>query len=130
MDPIGDFLIRIKNGYLAGKDKVVCPGSKIKEKLASLLVKSGYLADFKVKKIDKVKKEIVVGLRYNRQNEPVLKGVKRFSRPGGRLTASGNEIPWPVGKNGITIISTSEGLMIGKMAKKKNLGGEVIGQVW
>jgi len=130
MDPVGDFLIRIKNGYSAGKHKVVCPASKIKEKLARLLVKGGYLADFKIRKISKAKREIIVGLRYNKQKEPALKGVKRLSRPGRRVMASCRGIPWPVGKNGITIVSTSEGLMTGEKAKKRNLGGEIIGQVW
>lgn len=130
MDPIADFLVRIKNGYLARKKQVESPWSKMREAVAHLLVKHGYLARVKVDKIDQVRKKIVVELKYNSEGRPAVTDVRRLSKPGRRLYTSADKIPYALGGVGITIVSTSRGIMTDREARKKNLGGEIIGQVW
>lgn len=130
MDSIADFLIRIKNGYLVKKEQVESPWSKMREATARLLAKYGYLGRVKVEKVDQAKKKIVVELKYNSEGGPAITGVKRVSRPGRRIYAPADKIPYALGGAGITIVSTSRGIMTDREARKKNLGGEVIGQVW
>lgn len=126
-DPIADFLIRIKNGYLAGKKQVVVPYSKIKEKIAQILVKEGYLKKLKIK--NEKFKILELELKY-KGKKPVLEEVKRISKPGLRIYAKAKKIPAVRFRFGITIVSTPSGLMSDREARKKNLGGEVICQVW
>jgi len=126
-DPIGDMLIRIKNGYLARKVVVEVPYSKMKEEIAKLLVKEGYLKKFKIENLKF--KILKLELKYEGK-KPVIEGVKRISKPGVRIYAKAGEIPKVKYGFGITIVSTSKGIMTGREAKKKNLGGEVICQVW
>jgi len=136
-DPIGDMLIRVKNGYLARKDIVEVPYSKMKEEIAKLLVKEGYLKNVKCQtrlpdgQVSNVKwkKTLVLTLKYQGKR-PAIEEVKRISKPGVRIYAKAGEIPKVKYGFGITIVSTSKGIMIDSQAKKKNLGGEVICQVW
>lgn len=115
----------MKNAYMVNKEQIEVPWSKLKESLIKLLVKEGYLAAASVKKIDKIKKKIVVDLKYE-NGSPAVREAKRLSKPGRRLYTAADKIPW---STGVVIISTPEGLMTGKKARKKNLGGEVICQV-
>jgi small subunit ribosomal protein S8 len=126
-DPIGDMLIRIKNGYLARKDVVEVPYSKMKEEIAKILVKEGYLKKFKIENLKF--KILKLELKYEGKR-PAIEGVKRISKPGVRIYAKAGEIPKVKYGFGITIVSTSKGIMTDREAKKKNLGGEVICQVW
>jgi small subunit ribosomal protein S8 len=126
-DPIGDMLIRIKNGYLARKNVVEVPYSRMKEEIANLLVKEGYLKKFKIENLKF--KILKLELKYEGKR-PAIEGVKRISKPGVRIYAKAGEIPKVKYGFGITIVSTSKGIMTGREAKKKNLGGEVICQVW
>ena len=134
-DPIADFLIRIKNGYLARKDLVAMPSSKIKESLADILVKEGFLKNSKVKtEKSRVKgseiKILELTLEYEGK-KPVLSEVKRISKPGVRIYTKMKNIPEVRrGQRGLTIVSTSHGLMTHQEAKKKNQGGEIICQIW
>ena len=129
-DPIGDMLARIKNGYLARKNVVEVPYSKMKEEIAKLLVKEGYLRNVKCQMTNgKWKKTLVLTLKYE-GGRPAIEEVKRVSKPGVRIYAKAREIPKVKYGFGITIISTSKGIMTDKEARKKNLGGEVICQVW
>ena len=129
-DPIGDMLIRIKNGYLARKDVVEVPYSKMKEEIAKILVKEGYLKNVKYQMENvKWKKTLILTLKYEGKR-PAIEGVKRISKPGVRIYAKAGEIPKVKYGFGITIVSTSKGIMTDREAKKKNLGGEVICQVW
>jgi small subunit ribosomal protein S8 len=134
-DPIADFLIRIKNGYLARKDLVAMPSSKIKENLAVILVKEGFLKSSKVKtEKSKVKgseiKILVVELKYEGKR-PVLSEVKRISKPGVRIYTKMKNIPEVRrGQGGLTILSTPQGLMTHQEAKQKKQGGEIICQIW
>jgi len=130
MDPIADFLIRIKNGYRAKKEVVTAPWSKTKETIGRILVKYGYLAGLRVKKIDSVKKELRMRLKYDSQGNPALTEVRRVSKPGRRVYATADKIPYALGGVGITLVSTSQGIMIDREARKRKLGGEIIGQVW
>lgn len=133
-DPIADMLIRIKNGYLAGKKLVEVPFSKIKQSIAQILVKEGYLKNARLEVIDsgkkkQVKKNLILELRY-KDGRPALTDVKRVSKPGVRIYLKSKEISKPKFGLGITIVSTSKGIMTHKEAKKRNLGGEIICEVW
>lgn len=128
-DQIGDFLIRIKNGYLARKRQVEVSWSKMKEGIAEILIKEGYLKKSEVKSQKSKVKTIELGLKYEGK-VPALTNVKRISKPGLRIYARADRIPKEKYGFGITIISTPKGLMTDKEARKKKLGGEVICQVW
>ena len=128
-DPISDTLSRIRNGYLAGKKTVSCPHSRVKEKLVKVLVKEGFLGKVEVQGKKPAEKKINLFLKYD-QGRPVVTGIKRISKPGLRVYARAGKIP-PIRLGyGVTVISTSSGIMTGKEANKKNLGGEIICQVW
>lgn len=126
-DPIADMLTAIKNGYLANKNQLSMSYSKIKEGLAQILVKEGFLEKLKV--ISKKFKVLELTLKYEGKR-PAVKEVVRISKPGLRVYAGVAKIPRVRYGPGVTIVSTSEGLMTGSEAKKKNLGGEVICQIW
>lgn len=126
-DPIADMLIRIKNAYLARHKEVKLPYSKIKEAIAKILKKEGFINDVSIKKGKYM--DIVLALRYVR-NQPVLTDVRRISKPGRRVYVNKKNIPRVVNGFGIAILSTPQGLMTGEEARKKGLGGEVICEVW
>ncbi len=127
-DPIADFLIRIKNAHLARHSKVSAPFSNMKKALADILVTEGYLAESEIVS-EGVKSTLIVTLKYVGKM-PVIHTVKRVSKPGRRVYVSAQEIPKALGGYGITIVSTSKGVMTGKKAKKENIGGEVLCQIW
>ena len=129
-DPIADFLIRIKNGYLAKKREVTVPYSKLKENLAKILVEEGYLKELKTQNSKlKTQKELLLTLKYEKK-KPALTDVQRVSKPGLRIHAGKTKIPKVLGGLGATIISTPQGLMVDREARKKGLGGELICKVW
>ena len=128
-DPIADMLARIKNGYLARKKTVSLPYSQVKEKIAEVLVKEGFLAKLEVQGKKPSEKKIILQLKYQKK-KPVLTDIKRVSKPGLKIYARANKIPLVRTGFGITIISTSSGLMTDNQARKEKLGGEVICQVW
>lgn len=127
--PIADFLIQIKNGYLARKNKIILPHSRMKEALADLLKKEGYLKKVEVKKVTEAKKNLELELVYQNK-QPKLKEVKIVSKPGRRYYIKKGEIPRVLGGLGIAIISTPMGLTTGNEAKKRGLGGELICKIW
>lgn len=126
-DPIADLLIRIKNAYLARKDLVEMPWSKILEGMAKILKDCGYLKKAEVKR-NKFK-TLVLSLQYIK-GRPALTDVRRVSKPGVRRYIKAKNIKPVLDGLGIVIISTPEGLMTGKEAKKKSLGGEILAEVW
>jgi len=128
-DPISDFLIQIKNGYLARKANLIIPYSKIKEELANLLVKEGYLGKVEIQKAEKLKKNIQISLVY-KGKQPKLTDVVRVSKISRRVYVSKEEIPQVLGGLGITIISTPLGLMTGQEARKRGVGGEIVCKIW
>jgi small subunit ribosomal protein S8 len=127
-DPIADFLIRIKNALRAHHDIVELPYSKMRHSLGEILVKEGYLT-----KIEQVTTgtfpTLKVELKYNNR-VAVVNDVKRISKPGRRVYAPANKIPRALGGYGITILSTNEGLLSDKEARKRKVGGELLCQVW
>lgn len=126
-DPIADLLIRIKNGYLAKKKLVEVPWSKILEGIAKILKGGGYLKKVEVKE-DKFR-ALVLNLKYVK-GCPALTNVKRISKPGVRRYVKAKNIKPVLNGLGIMIVSTPQGLMSGKEAKKKGLGGEILAEVW
>jgi len=131
-DPIADMLTRIRNASAVFKPEIVAPFSKQKEAIAKLLVKEGYIknlksqiSNLKAKKI----KNLVLELKYQGK-KPAIRGIERVSRPGLRVYLSYKRLPRTLSGFGITVVSTSKGLMVDKQAKKKKLGGEVICKVW
>ena len=128
-DPIADYLTRIRNGIMAGHDAVVVPSSKIKSQLCGILKQEGYIHSFK-----EVEHEgrayIILNLKYVKDKQNVIHGLRRVSRPGIRIYSGAQEIPEVHGGLGIAILSTPRGLLTGKDAKKQNVGGEVLAHVW
>ena len=124
MDPIADLLIRIKNAYLAHHQELTCPISKQKLALLVLLKKAGYIKDFSSKD-----RTITIKLVY-RRHQPVISYIKRLSKPSCRFYIKSNRIKPILSGHGHQIISTSQGLMFAQDAKKKNLGGELICELW
>lgn len=123
-DPISDMLIRMKNGYMAGKAEVVLPWSKLKENLAKILVKNNFLLEE-----NKSDRDLILKLKYNGV-VPTLTDVKRVSKPSLRIYAGKNDLPKVLSGVGVSIISTPKGLMTNKEAHKAGLGGEVICEIW
>lgn len=128
-DPIADYLTRIRNGIQAGHDAVVVPASKMKARLSGILKQEGYIHSFKEVEHEG-RQYLIVNLKYVKDKENVIHGLRRVSRPGLRIYAGVNEIPDVHGGLGIAILSTPKGLLTGKDAKKQNVGGEILAQVW
>ena len=128
-DPIADYLTRIRNGIMAGHDAVVVPASKMKARLSGILKQEGYIHSFKEVEHEG-RQYIIVNLKYVKEKENVIHGLRRVSRPGLRIYAGVKEIPEIHGGLGIAILSTPKGLLTGKDAKKQNVGGEILAQVW
>jgi small subunit ribosomal protein S8 len=127
MDPIADMLARIRNGARALRPVVEVPHSRMKERLAGLLRQEGYIAECAVE--GQRIKTLKLRLKYQGKKN-VIEGLRRLSRPGLRRYVGADEIPRVLGGLGVIIISTSEGVMTGTQAKKKNLGGELICSIW
>lgn len=128
MDPIADLLTSIRNGYLAKKDEVTIKSSRLRLALVEILVRSGYL--LAVEKIAGQPALLKLTLHYLPDGSPVLTHIKKISKPGVRRYAGVSDIPSALSGAGITIISTSAGLLSDKEARAKHLGGEVICQLW
>ena len=124
-DPIADMLTRVRNANSVYHEKVEIPGSKIKQAIAGILKEEGFIKDFEVINDDK-QGVIRVSLKYGPNREKIITGIKRISKPGLRVYAKKEELPRVLGGLGIAIISTSQGVMSDKEARRKNLGGEVI----
>lgn len=128
-DPIADMLTRIRNGNNAKHDSVDIPASNIKKQLAQILLDEGFVKGYDV--IDDGKQGIIrVELKYGPHNEKVISGIKRISKPGLRVYVKSDEIPRVLGGLGIAVLSTSQGIMTDKVARKEGIGGEVICYVW
>ncbi|RMF07870.1 MAG: 30S ribosomal protein S8 [Candidatus Neomarinimicrobiota bacterium] len=128
-DPIADFLTRIRNGLKANKRWVDVPSSKMKKRIAYILREEKYIEDFLFIR-EGVKENIRVFLKYDRSGKPVISNLERVSKPGRRVYVNSNEIPRVLAGMGISILSTSKGVVSNKVAKKLKVGGEVICNVW
>jgi small subunit ribosomal protein S8 len=127
MDPIANMLTSIRNAGKALRPVVELPHSRIKESVAKILKSEGYVADVSVD--GNAIKKIKIRLKYQGKKS-VIEGIKRVSKPGLRRYVGSTEIPRVLGGMGVSIVSTSEGVMTGTQAKKKNLGGELLCYVW
>lgn len=126
-DPIADMLTRIRNAQKAHLPEVAIPTSKMKLAIAAILKEYGYITDVVE---DEEKKEFTLLLRYAKDGNPVIRGLRRTSRPGLRRYCTVEEIPVVLGGLGHTIISTSKGVMSGRNARKIGVGGEILCKVW
>ncbi|MDO4327309.1 MAG: 30S ribosomal protein S8 [bacterium] len=129
-DPIADMLTRIRNANAAKHDTVDVPSSKMKLAIADILLKEGYIKKYDIVE-DGVFKTIHITLKYGKdKNEKIISGIKRISKPGLRVYASSEELPKVLGGLGIAIISTNNGVITDKEARKLGVGGEVLAFVW
>jgi small subunit ribosomal protein S8 len=128
-DPIADMLTRIRNAIMARHDSVLIPASKIKLAITRVLKAEGFIGDYEVVK-GKSHRVIRIHLRYDENNQAVISGLERVSRPGLRVYSGRNEIPRVYGGLGITIVSTPKGVMTGQQAWRDGIGGELLCRVW
>ena len=130
-DPIADMLTRIRNANSAMFDTVSMPSSKLKENLAKLLLKEGFIASYVVNKVEgKPGNQLVIALKYSEDRKKTIIGIKRVSKPGLRIYRKSDEMPKVLGGVGVAVVSTSHGLMTDREARKAKLGGEVLCYVW
>ena len=130
-DPIADMLTRIRNANVAMHDDVAMPSSKQKEALAALLQSEGYIGEFEiVDPDDRPEKLLKIQMKYSPERERVISGIKRVSKPGLRVYSKSSEVPRVLGGLGISVLSTSQGLMTDREARKRRVGGEILCQVW
>ncbi|HAS10777.1 MAG TPA: 30S ribosomal protein S8 [Acidimicrobiaceae bacterium] len=130
-DPIADMLTRVRNANTAKHDDVSMPSSKLKEALAELLKSEGYIQDFQTaERADKPGKILSIDMKYSPDRERTITGIKRVSKPGLRVYKKSDEIPRVLGGLGVAVLSTSQGLMTDREARRRNVGGEVLCYVW
>ena len=133
-DPIADMLTRVRNAIMAGHTLVAIPNSKLKTAIAKILKEEGFIEDFEVADSEKTAFKVLrLKLKYvgdRRDRRSVISGLERVSKPGRRVYAKRNEIPWILSGLGISILSTSKGVMSGRSARKQGLGGEILCKVW
>ena len=129
VDPIGDMITRIRNAQMRSLSSVKIPGSKFRAKILDVLKKEGYISDYKFLTDVKDKNSLTVSLKYDNGN-PVIKEIKRVSKPGRRIYAKADSIPIIQNGLGLAIVSTSKGIMSDNDAKNKNIGGEIICRVF
>lgn len=127
-DTIADMLTRVRNAHMAGLDIVEMPHSKLKGEISRVLKKEGYITDYVVE--GGAKKVLRIYLKYTVEREPAIRGLKRESKPGLRRYVAADEVPRVLGGLGVTILSTSSGVMTGSEARKQHVGGEVLCSVW
>jgi len=128
-DPIADMLTRIRNGIMTRQKQVVVPGSKVKVALARILKEEGFIRDFEVTK-DAPQPQLRVVLKYDRDRQPVITGLRRISKPGRRVYVKRSQIPWVLSGLGVAVMSTPQGIMTGQRARRMGFGGEVLCYVW
>ena len=128
-DPVADMLTRIRNGIQARHERVEIPASNLKVEIARILKDEGFISNYKVVEAE-IQAVLRVYLKYADDGEPVIHGIERLSRPGRRVYRGKKEIPRVLGGLGLSIISTSRGVMSGSQAAQRGVGGEVLCQVW
>ncbi|MBS7344515.1 MULTISPECIES: 30S ribosomal protein S8 [Caryophanon] len=128
-DPIADMLTRIRNANMVRHEKLEVPASNIKKEIAEILKREGFVRD--VEYVEDNKQGIIrIFLKYGKDNERVITGLKRISKPGLRVYAKTNEVPKVLNGLGIALVSTSQGLLTDKEARAKQVGGEIVAYVW
>ncbi|MGI5869592.1 MAG: 30S ribosomal protein S8 [Kiritimatiellia bacterium] len=127
-DPIADMLTRIRNAQDAGHEIVEMPSSRMKAAVANVLKEEGYVVGFEVE--GDTRKTLRIALKYNEDSKPVIRGIRRDSKPGLRKFCGWKEIPRVLGGLGVAVISTSSGVMSGVEARRRKLGGEIVCSIW
>lgn len=128
-DPVADMLTRVRNASLAHHETMSMPSSKIKAGLAKVLADEGYISGWSVDAAEP-QPTLTISLKYGPSRERVIAGIRRISKPGMRVYVKRTEIPRVLGGLGIAILSTNEGLVTDKTARKRGLGGEIVAYVW
>ena len=128
-DPIADMLTRIRNANMVRHEKLELPASNIKTQIADILKREGYIRDYEVIKDDK-QGVLRMFLKYSAEDERVITGLKRISKPGLRVYAKADELPRVLNGLGIAVVSTSKGILTDKEAREQAIGGEVLAYVW
>ena len=129
-DPVADLLSRIRTAYLAKHDRLDVPESKLKLEVCRILKEQGYVESFELIDDDPVKKKVRIYLRYTPDGEPLIRRIKRVSKPGRRVYKGAEEIRPVLNGLGVGIISTSQGLLTDSEARQRRVGGEVLCEVW
>lgn len=128
-DPIADMLTRIRNAVTVGHERVGMPSSKLKVGIAQILVDEGFIDRFEVTETGH-RSELELVLRYADRRQPVIEGLKRISRPGHRVYRGAKDLPRVQGGLGVAVVSTSQGLLPDREARRRRLGGEILCEVW
>ena len=128
-DPIADMLTRVRNANSAGKDTVAMPSSKKLVEIARIMHEEGYIAGYEIEPASP-RDILEITLKYGAKKNRTIRGIKRISKPGLRIYAGKDELPRVLGGLGTAIISTSQGVMADRDARKKGIGGEVIAYIW
>jgi len=130
-DPIADMLTRIRNANTAMHDDVRMPSSKVKEALAAILKQEGYIESFSVAdNVDRPGRTLTVVMKYSPERLRTISGLRRVSKPGLRVYSKSDKVPRVLGGLGVAIVSTSQGLMTDREARKRRVGGEILCFVW
>jgi small subunit ribosomal protein S8 len=133
-DPISDMLTRIRNAVMVGHNQVAMPSSKLKSAIAKILKEEGYIAGYEVADGERPGHKVLrIRLKYvgeRRERRPVITNLERISRPGRRIYAGKQDIPWVLSGMGIAIVSTPKGVMTGQRARQLGVGGEILCKVW
>ena len=130
-DPIADMLTRIRNANIAMHDDITMPSSKLKEALAEVLKREGYIGNFNVTDAgDRPGRKLHIELKYSPERQRVISGIKRVSKPGLRVYTKAESVPRVLGGLGVAVLSTSQGLLTDREARKRKVGGEILCQVW
>lgn len=130
-DPIADMLTRIRNANTAKHDSVQIPSSKLKEALAKILAREGYIGEFSVKPNEgKPGSTLLINLKYSDSRVRTISGIQRVSKPGLRVYKPADNLPRVLGGMGVAVLSTSQGLLTDREAHKRRIGGEVLCYVW
>jgi small subunit ribosomal protein S8 len=131
MDPISDMFTRIRNANLKLHERVDIPSSKLKLEIARILKQEGYILDYEIKSVEnQIQNVLRIHLRYASKSKAVLQGIKRVSKSSLRIYKGYADVPRTINGLGVTIVSTSKGLMTDRQARKDKIGGEIIGYVW
>lgn len=130
-DPIADMLTRVRNGNVAFHDEVRMPSSKLKQALAAVLTKEGYIEGYSVEEApDKPYQVLVINMKYSSDRKRTISGIKRVSKPGLRVYTASKDAPRVLGGLGVAVLSTNQGLLSDREARRRKVGGEVLCYVW
>jgi small subunit ribosomal protein S8 len=128
-DPMADMLTRIRNASLVRHRRVSVPYSKLKEAVAKILVDEGFISGYSVTD-EAPQPNLVMGMKYTGKGNPVITGLERVSKPGRRIYLGYRDIPWVRSGLGVAIVSTPKGVMTGRQARREQVGGEILCNVW